>query len=943
MKKLVLVAMILVVILTMSANAADIYVDDSGGADHLTIQAAVNAASATGDIIYVAAGTYNEKINLLGKSLELLGDSVNTVTIDASSETGYAVSNFGDDTTIKNVTLIGTPDHYGFKVSHVDNILLENIKVEDSYRTGVDLNTVTNSELKNIEVVDTPWGFGIMILDSDNIDVSDVTTSGNAWGGVSVQTVDKTSDAVVFSGSFDAAEDVPFLVEQDPDPDIVAPLTFYDVTNLVPPVQFDYITYGYRAADDYKQNFYQETLQDAQDFADTLMIGGGHSNILIFDLAKENYYVEQGMSIQEAIDDATGTTIHISPGTFVTGSQLFVTTDLTIQGSGIGTTILQPGYDTGTSGDMRGWILVDDGIELHLKDMTLDGSSNLVYQAVRHKGFGSVDNVHFDFIQYNPSGPQYSGVAIAAFGTGPVDVTNSVFTDIGRVGVLYYGSALSGSIFEDNSYTGKGVGDWLDYALDISNGADVAVRYNTISGNRGVASSDNSTSAGILVSTYFGPGTAALINYNQITDSTTAVAVGYDPSDTSDVEMHQNNIYGNDNGVSSTNPVVDATGNWWGDDTGPMAASNPGGLGDSVDDQVLFDPWLCELASSNWYSINGECVQQSIGPGVGVGIGIGVTPEQFAPRIWMDPNTRVVLDDYMNPGVITGGGDNLTERIENYAFTGEQIFWQVMVWDKNGIEKVEDVYVRLSREINSEDYIEANCREADRTGLPPFDIYEGEELIDEWNTGTMRWYDCLVTVEPQWHGEYFAAAVVHDLNGLWDEFAENEYWFMNPVIALGLTGSLDFGIVRPGSTVLSDSIVLSNNAEAGSGVLLDMYIAGTDFYDETHSGAACPDSNVLRLSNFRYHATSGAYNTCDNPGADAQCYDDIPYFVEGPGDPGNNGMRRIIEDASLDPYHEGNVLSPGADITLNFKLSLPEPCTGGPFDSGQIKFYGGAI
>ncbi|UCF09893.1 MAG: right-handed parallel beta-helix repeat-containing protein [Candidatus Bipolaricaulota bacterium] len=36
---------------------------------------------------------------------------------------------------------------------------------------------------------------------------------------------------------------------------------------------------------------------------------------------------------------------------------------------------------------------------------------------------------------------------------------------------------------------------------------------------------------------------------------------------------------------------VDATGNWWGDPTGPFHSSNPGGLGDAVSNHVLFDPW----------------------------------------------------------------------------------------------------------------------------------------------------------------------------------------------------------------------------------------------------------------------------------------------------------------------------------------------------------------
>jgi len=56
----------------------NIVVDDDGGQDHRTIQAAINAAN-TGDTIYVYAGTYNENIEI-AKTLSLIGNgSANTI------------------------------------------------------------------------------------------------------------------------------------------------------------------------------------------------------------------------------------------------------------------------------------------------------------------------------------------------------------------------------------------------------------------------------------------------------------------------------------------------------------------------------------------------------------------------------------------------------------------------------------------------------------------------------------------------------------------------------------------------------------------------------------------------------------------------------------------------------------------------------------------------
>ncbi|HEY32959.1 MAG TPA: hypothetical protein G4O10_07620 [Dehalococcoidia bacterium] len=305
--------------------------------------------------------------------------------------------------------------------------------------------------------------------------------------------------------------------------------------------------------------------------------------------------------IQKAVKAVSHTTIYVAAGTYVTSGQIVINEDLTIIGEDPTTTIIIPDSNTGTSGDSRGWFLVNDGIEFHLSNVTLDGTGYLIYQGIRHRGYGSIDNVNFTEIRYNESGPTYAGLAVVAYGTGPVDISDCSFSGIGRVGVLYY--ALGGvSTFSGNTYIGKGDGDWLDYALDISAGAIVDVNGNTISSCRGVASSDGSTSAGILVTTYYGSGTEVPIIGNTLTDSTVGIAVGYDGSDTSTVVAHYNQIYGNDFGAVTTAQIVDATYNWWGDVSGPyhqgswtynsQTITNPDGLGDEVTNQILYEPWL---------------------------------------------------------------------------------------------------------------------------------------------------------------------------------------------------------------------------------------------------------------------------------------------------------------------------------------------------------------
>ena len=298
-------------------------------------------------------------------------------------------------------------------------------------------------------------------------------------------------------------------------------------------------------------------------------------------------------TLQQALSAAgSGNTIIVDVGDYTETGQVVIDKDLTIQGQGKANTILRPGTNTGGTGDTRGFILVNPSIEFNIKDLAIDGTGKLVWQAIRHQGNGIVDQVGFTQIKYNES-TSYQGTAIAAFGTGNVDVTNCMFTEMGRIGVLYFGTGISNSLFKDNMYTGKGAGNWIDYMLDISAGANVQVENNSVSGNLGVAMSDGSTSAGILVSTFFAPGTAANISGNDITGNSTGIFVGFDAMDVSAVFANLNNIAGNTNGLISTNPMVDATGNWWGDASGP-SGEGPG-TGDAVSTNVDFCGWLIEL------------------------------------------------------------------------------------------------------------------------------------------------------------------------------------------------------------------------------------------------------------------------------------------------------------------------------------------------------------
>ncbi|MDO8467360.1 MAG: hypothetical protein Q7S56_00215 [Nanoarchaeota archaeon] len=333
---------------------------------------------------------------------------------------------------------------------------------------------------------------------------------------------------------------------------------------------------------------------------------------------------------------------------------------------------------------------------------------------------------------------------------------------------------------------------------------------------------------------------------------------------------------------------------------------------------------------------------------VGGGVVVDITTEDFAPQVWMCDN-RVVYDDATEPGRISEDGQTLVERINNYAFEGEQIGWRVLVFDKNGIEKIEDVFATIGPVQGAGNDIEVNCK-IDHIVQVEEQLDETcnarilEEELDSVSENVAAYYDCLLTVETplSMYGEYFITVEATDLDGLSGTMAENEYWFLNPVIALSIEGDVVFEDVRPGTSSYSETILVGNDADQGSGVMMDMFISGTDFYDSSSSGAKCPISNQLELSNFNYFATSGAYSTLQDPRNDAEGYVPIEYGI-GFNDPNpfyNNN--EILQVLPVGPYYVANVLAPGAEMAVTFRLNLPEPCNG-DFDTGSIYFWGEAI
>lgn len=293
--------------------------------------------------------------------------------------------------------------------------------------------------------------------------------------------------------------------------------------------------------------------------------------------------------LQAAIDAATaGDTLEVIAATLDVG-QVQVTKNLTLQGAtATGDETIRMTTNTGNSGDDRAWFLVDTGVDLQVRNLSFDGNGFRVHQGFRHKGTGSFDNCHFEDIQFNASGPDYAGTGIVVFG-GRVDIHDSSFQTMGRIGAVAFGAVANGSRFERNTYVGKGTGDWLDYGFEANAGATITLVDNHISNCLGVASVDGSNSAALLITTFSGAGTAATVTRNTLVDSTSGMVVGITGGDTSAVDAAFNRIVDNTRGITTFSTAVTAENNWWGCNGGPGATGCDTAEGTGNPD---FDPWL---------------------------------------------------------------------------------------------------------------------------------------------------------------------------------------------------------------------------------------------------------------------------------------------------------------------------------------------------------------
>jgi parallel beta-helix repeat protein len=332
------------------------------------------------------------------------------------------------------------------------------------------------------------------------------------------------------------------------------------------------------------------------------------------DLGSEKIFgVNAFATIKEGVDAVSENgEVKVAEGTYTEG-QVVINKNITLSGKSKTKSIIKPSVNTASPqggliepGIASGWFVIASGKNVNIKQFTFDGTGKKIGIGVLSYGAGKVSGNNFKNIRST----QYKGFGIYLW-NATTEILENTFSSIERVGIILKGSSSNATVSK-NTYTGKGDGDWLDYGIELGSGAHAKVEDNEIRKNVGVAG-DGSTSAGILVTTYYGSGTEALIIENEISDCEDGISVGYDGNDSSIVVAHKNNLSGNKNGANSTRPLVDATNNWWGDASGPedkisgdgsILDTNPNGKGSIALGAIKYAPWYTDEEMTNLTSPN---------------------------------------------------------------------------------------------------------------------------------------------------------------------------------------------------------------------------------------------------------------------------------------------------------------------------------------------------
>jgi len=190
LKKLILTTTFIMLMAAGGLWSATITVNDDGGADYTTIQAAINAAN-SGDVIDVAAGTYYENVEI-NKKLTVQGAGKENTIIDGSSG-NPAVNITSSNVTLDGFEIIGKTagnDVFAVQLNGSDNCIVKNNDLTATRSIFIydsDNNLIENNII-DAYATDGGSPYGIWLyMGSDNNEINENTISSDEAGLIIAQ------------------------------------------------------------------------------------------------------------------------------------------------------------------------------------------------------------------------------------------------------------------------------------------------------------------------------------------------------------------------------------------------------------------------------------------------------------------------------------------------------------------------------------------------------------------------------------------------------------------------------------------------------------------------------------------------------------------------------------------------------------------------------------
>jgi hypothetical protein len=142
-------------------------------------------------VIYFLPGNYYIRETLeINKPVSLKGIGQAVIKSNAKN---HLVKVSANNVSIQNISFMNenfSSVGCGIFAYKVNSLILENVNINDTIKTGITINESSNIDLKRIGIMNSNNGFGLSFSNTANVKLGHIITSKNKLGGIAIYTVD---------------------------------------------------------------------------------------------------------------------------------------------------------------------------------------------------------------------------------------------------------------------------------------------------------------------------------------------------------------------------------------------------------------------------------------------------------------------------------------------------------------------------------------------------------------------------------------------------------------------------------------------------------------------------------------------------------------------------------------------------------------------------------